>query len=98
MIGLSSIRARARIFRGLLRAVHRLALQSGGWVSITRILILLRHRNGWVPVILRGALQQGHRARVVARATIRCQRIVAIELASWPPAISSDRQILTCEH
>jgi hypothetical protein len=27
-------------------------------------------------------LQQGHRARVIARATIRCRRIVAIEFAT----------------
>ena len=33
-------------------------------------------------MVLRGALQQGHRARVVARATIRYRRIVAIELAT----------------
>src|SRR5690242_18831393 len=33
-------------------------------------------------VVLRGALQHGHRARVVARATIRCRRIVAIEFAT----------------
>ena len=33
-------------------------------------------------MVLRGALQQGHRARVVARATIRCRRIVAIEFAT----------------
>src|SRR3954468_19258740 len=44
-------------------------------------LILLRHRIGVVWVVLRGALQHGHRARVVARATIRCRRIVAIEFA-----------------
>src|ERR1051325_3582092 len=45
-------------------------------------LLLLRHRNGWTSGVLRGALQHGHRARVVARATIRCRRIVAIELAT----------------
>ena len=45
-------------------------------------LILLRHRIGVAPVVLRGALQHGHRARVVARATIRCRRIVAIEFAT----------------
>ena len=33
-------------------------------------------------MVLRDALQQGHSARVVARATIRCRRIVAIELAT----------------
>ena len=33
-------------------------------------------------MVLRGALQHGHRARVIARATIRCRRIVAIELAT----------------
>src|SRR3954453_7317425 len=48
----------------------------------TCILILLRHRIGVAWVVLRGALQHGHRARVVARATIRCRRIVAIELAT----------------
>ena len=45
-------------------------------------LILLRHRIGVTWVVLRGVLQHGHRARVVARATIRCRRIVAIELAT----------------
>src|SRR4051794_41450820 len=45
-------------------------------------LVLLRHRNGLAGAVLRGALQQGHRARVVARATIRCRRIVAIEFAT----------------
>src|SRR5690348_8939628 len=45
-------------------------------------LILLRHRIGVAWVVMRGALQHGHRARVVARATIRCRRIVAIELAT----------------
>src|SRR4051794_22621292 len=45
-------------------------------------LILLRHRIGGAWVVLRDALQQGHRARVVARATIRCRRIVAIEFAT----------------
>ena len=29
---------------------------------------------------LRGALQQGHRSRLLASATVRCRRIVAIEL------------------
>src|SRR3954462_13221437 len=46
------------------------------------VLILLRHRIGVVTAVLRGALQQGHRARVVARATIKCRRIVAIEFAT----------------
>src|SRR3954447_12828475 len=46
------------------------------------LLLLLRHRIGAAWVVLRGALQHGHRARVVARATIRCRRIVAIELAT----------------
>src|SRR5919107_1217306 len=46
-------------------------------------LLLLRHRIGVAWVVLRGALQHGHRARVAARATIRCRRIVAIELATW---------------
>src|SRR4051794_5293662 len=45
-------------------------------------LFLLRHRIEGAWVVLRGALQHGHRARVVARATIRCRRIVAIELAT----------------
>src|SRR4051812_11937035 len=45
-------------------------------------LLLLRHRMGVAWVVLRGALQHGHRARVVARATVRCRRIVAIELAT----------------
>src|SRR4051812_3216396 len=49
---------------------------------LTLVLVLLRHRNGWAPVVLCGALQHGHRARVVARATIRCRRIVAIEFAT----------------
>jgi hypothetical protein len=44
--------------------------------------VLLRHRIGVAWVVLRGALQHGHRARVVARATIRCRRIVAIEFAT----------------
>src|SRR3954464_2231162 len=46
------------------------------------VLLLLRHRIGVALAVLRGALQQGHRARVVARATIRCRRIVAIGLAT----------------
>src|SRR6478752_3986305 len=46
------------------------------------LLILLRHRIGVAWVVMRGALQHGHRARVVARATIRCRRVVAIELAT----------------
>ena len=46
------------------------------------ILVLLRHRIGVALAVLRGALQQGHRARVVAKATIRCRRIVAIEFAT----------------
>jgi hypothetical protein len=46
------------------------------------MLVLLRHRIGVASAVLRGALQHGHRARVVARATIRCRRIVAIELAT----------------
>src|ERR1044071_2436879 len=45
------------------------------------VIVLLRHRIGVAWVVWRGALQHGHRARVVARATIRCRRIVAIELA-----------------
>src|SRR3954468_9394135 len=45
-------------------------------------LFLLRHRIETAELVLRGALQQGHRARVVARATIRCRRIVAIEFAT----------------
>ena|SRR5215213_8381851 len=49
---------------------------------VVRPLVLLRHRIGVAWVIFRGALQHGHRARVVARATIRCRRIVAIELAT----------------
>src|SRR4051794_27640443 len=56
-------------------------LQGGGF-SIGNLVFLLRHRNGLVLLVLRGALQHGHRARVVARATIRCRRIVAIELAT----------------
>src|SRR5438093_13620303 len=61
---------------------------SGNGVSIAaaliieQLVILLRHRIGVAWVVLRGALQHGHRARVVARATIRCRRIVAIELAT----------------
>src|SRR5437763_6414201 len=50
--------------------------------SIASALILLRHRIGVAWVVLRGALQHGHRARVVARATIRCRRIVAMGLAT----------------
>ena len=50
-------------------------------LDFDRRLILLRHRKGRAPAVLRGALQQGHRARVVARATIRCRRTVAIEFA-----------------
>src|SRR3954454_19051386 len=46
------------------------------------VIVLLRHKFEAAGVVLRGALQQGHRARVVARATIRCRRIVAIELAT----------------
>src|SRR3954463_5603261 len=49
---------------------------------MSRVLVLLRHRIRGAWVVLRGALQHGHRARVVARATIRCRRIVAIELAT----------------
>ena len=49
---------------------------------VVAAVILLRHRIGVTWVVLRGALQHGHRARVVARATIRCRRIVAIELAT----------------
>src|SRR3954447_16789625 len=45
-------------------------------------LILLRHRIGVAWVVLCGALQHGHRARVVARATMRCRRIVAIEFST----------------
>src|SRR3954469_12691453 len=45
-------------------------------------LVLLRHRIGVAWVVWRGVLQHGHRARVAARATIRCRRIVAIELAT----------------
>src|SRR3954449_11263565 len=44
--------------------------------------VLLRHRIETAELVLRGALQQGHRARVVARATIRYRRIVAIEFAT----------------
>ena len=56
------------------------AFQGAGYLSIRQI--LLRHRIGVAPAVLRGALQQGHRARVVARATIRCRRTVAIEFAT----------------
>jgi len=59
---------------------HRHQAQAHGFMS--RVLVLLRHRIGGAWVVLRGALQHGHRARVVARATIRCRRIVAIELAT----------------
>ena len=34
-------------------------------------------------MVLRGAWQHGHRARVLARATMRRRRTVAIELATW---------------
>src|SRR3954447_9054063 len=51
-------------------------------ISLLCSLFLLRHRIGVAWVVLRGALQHGHRARVVARATIRCRRIVVIELAT----------------
>src|SRR3954454_19582273 len=51
------------------------------WTGVC-LLLLLRHRIRGAWVVLRGALQHGHRARVVARATIRCRRIVAIELAT----------------
>src|SRR4051812_42411231 len=57
-------------------------IQEHLWPGYHDRLILLRHRIGVAPTVLRGALQQGHRARVVARATIRCRRIVAIELAT----------------
>src|SRR5690242_665416 len=49
---------------------------------LTYTLVLLRHRTGVAAAVLRGALQHGHRARVVARATIRCRRIVAIEFST----------------
>ncbi len=49
---------------------------------LTIALLLLRHRIGVAPAVLRGVLQQGHRARVAARATIRYRRIVAIEFAT----------------
>src|SRR4051812_19947493 len=52
------------------------------WLKVKIEVILLRHRIEVAPTVLRGALQQGHRARVVARATIRCRRIVAIEFAT----------------
>src|SRR3954469_11539753 len=51
-------------------------------MNMSSVLILLRHRIGVAWVVLRGALQHGHRDRVVARATIRWRRIVAIELAT----------------
>src|SRR3954452_7562631 len=51
-------------------------------ISLVMPLVLLRHRIETAGVVLRGTLQQGHRARVVARATIRCRRIVAIEFAT----------------
>src|SRR4051795_10189695 len=63
----------------LIDGLVRLHLDEG---AVERWLILLRHRIRVAPAVLRGALQQGHRARVVARATIRCRRIVAIEFAT----------------
>ena len=58
------------------------ALCGGKPTNLAGDIVLLRHRIGVVWVVLRGALQHGHRARVVARATIRYRRIVAIELAT----------------
>src|SRR5689334_17326710 len=70
--------------RSKFRPLRRRKMQSSGTVSSKgqKVLILLRHRVGVAWVVLRGALQHGHRARVVARATIKCRRIVAIELAT----------------
>src|SRR4030095_16513698 len=45
-------------------------------LAITRVLVLLRHNR----VGLRGALQHGHRSRLLASTVVRCRRIVAIEL------------------
>src|SRR5207245_9243583 len=40
-------------------------------------LVLLRHKR--LSSVLRGALQHGHRTRLLARATVRRRRMVAIE-------------------
>src|SRR3954447_19928350 len=42
-------------------------------------LALLHRRIGVASMVLRGVLQHRQRARVIARATIKCRRIVAIE-------------------
>src|ERR1044071_9888358 len=68
---------------GLKINVFRLGIRRGGDVAAKAgAFLLLRHRIGVAWVVLRGALQHGHRARVVARATIRCRRVVAIEFAT----------------
>ena len=70
-----------RASRSIAATVLALAIFAASSSSL-KVLVLLRHRNGWTPGVLRGALQHGHRTRVVARATIRCRRIVAIEFAT----------------
>src|SRR3954453_8664077 len=67
---------------GFLSGRNVLKIRRGDQQLMRGVLVLLRHRNGWRPRVLRGAWQHGHRARVVARATIRYRRIVAIEFAT----------------
>src|SRR5713226_300609 len=43
-------------------------------------LVLLHHKRRLMFIGLRGALQHGHRKRLLARATVRRRRMVAIEL------------------
>ncbi len=65
-----------------MRLVHSSMLVPGAMTIFTSpVLLLLRHRIGVAWVVLRGALRQGDRARVVARAAIRCRRIVVIAVA-----------------
>src|ERR1700691_3689109 len=47
--------------------------------EVSMSLILLRHKCCWEVVGSRGALQHGHRWRLLARATVRRLRMVAIE-------------------
>src|SRR5829696_5063023 len=74
-------RTQPRLYFHLLRAMSRLPTPQSPF-SIEEELVLPRHRIGWISTILRGVLQQGHRAKVRARATIRYRRIVAIEFAT----------------
>jgi len=46
------------------------------------VLILLRHERGDELVACRSAWQQGHRSRLLARATVSLRRMVAMELGT----------------